>query len=241
MSCESPVDQNQVLVSVLMPCLNEARTLAECILQAHAGCQAASLPSFAYEILIADNGSTDGSTEIAIANGARVVPVKPKGYGEALRGGIAVAHGKYVVMGDSDSSYDFREIPRFLSKLRAGNDLVMGNRFAGGIMHGAMPWHHRYVGNPLLSLLGRVLYKNNCRDWHCGLRGFDREKILLLGLKSSGMEFASEIVIRCCQAGYVIGELPVKLYPDGRGRRSHLRSFRDGIRHLCLMFLQLGA
>ncbi len=201
-----------VLISVVMPCLNEARTVAACIDQAHAGCLAALVkrkntastiaplnPSpvaphsgrgaggegqlapdahsvLTYEIIIADNGSTDGSQAIAQAHGARVVHVAQKGYGAALIGGFAAARGKYIVMGDSDCSYDFGEVPRFLDKLEEGYDLVMGNRFAGGIMPGAMPWHHRYIGNPLLSGLGRVLYHTPCRDWHCGLRAFDRAK-----------------------------------------------------------------
>jgi glycosyltransferase involved in cell wall biosynthesis len=255
------------LVTVLMPCLNEARTLAACIQQAHAGCQAAlaqrthapgniSVPGstdeevphsndarstahgLTYEILIADNGSTDGSPEIAIANDARVVHVEQKGYGAALLGGIAAARGKYVVMGDSDCSYDFGEVPRFLDKLEEGYDLVLGNRFAGGIMPGAMPWHHRYIGNPILSGLGRLLYRTPCRDWHCGLRAFDREKIRAVNLKAPGMEFASEMVIRASQGKLRMGEIPIQLHPDGRSRPPHLRSFRDGVRHLWLI---LGA
>jgi glycosyltransferase involved in cell wall biosynthesis len=248
-------DQAQsVLVTVLMPCLNEARTLAACIEQAHAGCQAAlaqrahhatpttpssaasnAAPWLTYEILIADNGSLDGSQEIAIANDAQVVHVEKKGYGAALLGGIAAARGKYVVMGDSDCSYDFGEVPRFLGKLEEGYDLVMGNRFAGGIMPDAMPWHHRYIGNPILSGLGRLLYRTPCRDWHCGLRAFDREKIQALNLKAPGMEFASEMVIRAMDQKFQISEIPINLYPDGRGRRPHLRSFRDGWRHLVVL------
>ena len=258
-------DQAQsVLVTVLMPCLNEARTLAACIEQAHAGCQTALVqrthspgnvahagstgrdathsdaapgkaPGLTYEIIIADNGSTDGSQEIAIANDARVVHVKGKGYGAALLGGISAARGKYVVMGDSDCSYDFGEVPRFLDKLEEGYDLVMGNRFAGGIMPGAMPWHHRYIGNPILSGLGRLLYRTPCRDWHCGLRAFDREKIQALNLKAPGMEFASEMLIRAKYQKIHISEIPSKLYPDGRGRSPHLRSLRDGWRHLVVL------
>ena len=261
------LENANVLVTVLMPCLNEARTLAACIQQAHAGCQAAlaqrahatgnisvpgstyeevphsndvssAAPGLTYEILIADNGSTDGSPEIAIANDTRVVHVEQKGYGAALLGGIEAARGKYVVMGDSDCSYDFGEVPRFLDKLEEGYNLVMGNRFAGGIMPGAMPWHHRYIGNPILSGLGRLLYRTPCRDWHCGLRAFDREKIQALNLKAPGMEFASEMVIRASQGKLRMGEIPIQLHPDGRSRPPHLRSFRDGVRHLWLI---LGA
>jgi glycosyltransferase involved in cell wall biosynthesis len=256
-----------VLVTVLMPCLNEARTLAACIQQAHAGCQAAlaqrahapgnmsvpgsteeevpdsndasgATPGLTYEILIADNGSTDGSPEIAIANDARVVHVEQKGYGAALLGGIAAARGKYVVMGDSDCSYDFGEAPRFLDKLEEGYDLVMGNRFAGGILPGAMPWHHRYIGNPVLSGLGRLLYRTPCRDWHCGLRAFDREKIQALNLKAPGMEFASEFVLRVSRAKLVTTEIAITHHPDQRDRRPHLRSFRDGWRHLSLLIAE---
>lgn len=260
---------SNVLVTVLMPCLNEARTLAACIQQAHAGCKVAleqrhmaaleqplnsprpasgqagdegftpqnNTPETSYEILIADNGSTDGSPDIATANGARVIHVEQKGYGAALRAGIAAARGQYIVMGDSDCSYDFGEVPRFLDTLEEGYDLVMGNRFAGGIMPGAMPWHHRYIGNPVLSGIGRLLYRTPIRDWHCGLRGFDREKFLALGLKSPGMEFASEMIIRASKIGSRIAEISICLYPDDRGRRPHLRSFRDGIRHLNEMLI----
>jgi glycosyltransferase involved in cell wall biosynthesis len=248
-----------VLVTVLMPCLNEARTLAACIEQAHAGCQAAlaqrahhatpttpslvasnAAPGLTYEILIADNGSTDGSREIAVANDARVVHVERKGYGAALHGGIAAARGKYVVMGDSDCSYDFGEVPRFLDKLEEGYDLVMGNRFAGGIMPGAMPWHHRYIGNPILSGLGRLLYRTPCRDWHCGLRAFDREKIQALNLKAPGMEFASEMIVLASREQIRVSEIPIMLRPDGRDRPPHLRSIRDGMRHLRVIVLDNG-
>jgi glycosyltransferase involved in cell wall biosynthesis len=253
-----------VLVTVLMPCLNEARTLAACIQQAHAGCRSAlaqrahslvsvlelgntdeekthvqpaskASPGLTYEILIADNGSTDGSPEISLANDARVVHIEQKGYGAALLGGIAAARGKYIVMGDSDCSYDFGEIPRFIEQLSSGYDFIIGNRFAGGIMPGAMPWHHQYAGNPILSGLARLLYQTPCRDWHCGLRGFYRDSMLSLNLRCHGMEFASEMIIRSVERGLKIGEIPITLYPDNRGRPPHLRSFRDGWRHLRLM------
>jgi glycosyltransferase involved in cell wall biosynthesis len=161
-----------------------------------------------------------------------VVHVEKKGYGAALLGGIAAARGKYLVMGDSDCSYDFCEVPRFLDKLEEGYDLVMGNRFAGGIMPGAMPWHHRYIGNPILSGLGRLLYRTPCRDWHCGLRAFDREKIQALNLKAPGMEFASEMVIVASISHSRMIEIPIELNPDGRNCGSHLRSLQDGFRHV---------
>jgi glycosyltransferase involved in cell wall biosynthesis len=220
------------LVSVVMPCLNEARTVASCIREAFAGLAAANLDG---EIIIADNGSSDESVEIAIAEGARVVHVSERGYGSALRGGFAAARGKYIVMGDADGSYDFGEIPRFVAKLEEGYDLVMGNRFAGGIEKGAMPWHHRYIGNPVLSGIGRVLHGGNCRDWHCGLRAFHRSKLRALELKAFGMELASELVIQSVRAKWIIAENPITLRKDGRDRRPHLRSIRDGLRHLSLI------
>jgi glycosyltransferase involved in cell wall biosynthesis len=227
-----------------MPCLNEARTVGQCIDQAHAGCRAALAARaersesqgdgkpLGYEILIADNGSEDESAEIAIDHGARVVHVPERGYGAALRGGIAAARGKYVVMGDADCSYDFGEVPRFLDKLEEGYDLVMGNRFAGGIQPGAMPWHHRYIGNPLLSGLGNLLYRTPCKDWHCGLRAFDRERIKALNLRASGMEFASELIMGVAKHRLHLTEIATGLLPDGRDRRPHLRSIYDGCRHL---------
>ncbi len=238
---------NDLLVSVVMPCLNEARTLGTCIEQAQEGCENAvnalhGAESFGkrFEIVVADNGSQDESREIATKAGATVVSVMERGYGSALLGGIASARGKFVVMGDADSSYDFREIPRFVGRLLEGNELVMGNRFAGGIEPGAMPWLHRYIGNPFLSGFGRLLYPTPCRDWHCGMRGFDRQRILDLHLSCTGMEFASEMVICASRAQIRIVEIPVKLRPDGRDRPPHLRSFRDGWRHLKLMLSRVG-
>ncbi len=252
---------SEILVSVVMPCLNESRTLRACIEAARDGCQTAleqrrtrvaageqnsidciyagtpndCQPQPGFEIIIADNGSTDGSQKIAREYGAMVVAVEQKGYGAALLGGIAVARGRYIVMGDADRSYDFGEVRRFLEQLDEGFDLVIGNRFTGNIEPGAMPWHHRYIGNPILSGIGRFLYRTPCRDWHCGLRAFDREKINDLKLKSTGMEFASEMVLRTAQAKLRIKEIPITLHPDGRKRPPHLRSVRDGCRHLHML------
>jgi glycosyltransferase involved in cell wall biosynthesis len=219
-------------VTVLMPCLDEARTLAGCIQEARAALERHRIDG---EVLIADNGSTDGSPQIALAAGASVIHVAERGYGSALRGGIDAARGKYVVMGDADGSYDFGEIPRFVEKLRQGYDLVMGNRFRGTILPGAMPWLHRYIGNPALSGIGRLLFGNPCGDFHCGLRAFRREAALSWGLRCCGMEFATEVVVRAVLHGAKIAELPITLRPDGRGRAPHLQSFRDGWRHLRFM------
>lgn len=222
----------EVQVSVVMPCLNEARTVGACIEQARA-----ALASGGYrgEIIIADNGSSDGSPAIAEAAGARVVVIPERGYGSALRGGIAAARGVYVVMGDADCSYDFGEIPRFVDKLREGYDLVMGNRFAGEIKPGAMPWHHRYIGNPVLSGIGRLLFHPGCRDFHCGLRAFALEAVNQWKLNCNGMEFASEMIVKARRSGHRIGEIAITLHPDGRNRPAHLRSIRDGSRHLSFM------
>jgi glycosyltransferase involved in cell wall biosynthesis len=225
---------DRIEVSIVMPCLNEARTLPVCIAKARAFLQRSGVDG---EIVVADNGSTDGSQAIAERLGARVVNVSERGYGAALRAGIAAARGRYVIMGDSDDSYDFENLDPFVSRLRAGFDLVMGNRFAGGIAPGAMPWHHRYVGNPVLTFIGRLFFKSPVRDFHCGLRGFDRDRILALGLSSPGMEFASEMVVKATLARLRIAEVPTTLRPDGRGRPPHLRSFRDGWRHLRFLLL----
>ena len=225
-------DRNHVEFSIVMPCLNEVKTLKTCIEKAKRFFHQAGI---AGEIVVADNGSTDGSQAVAEACGARVVPVTAKGYGHALRAGIERSCGKYVIMGDSDDSYDFSDLTGFVTQLRAGFDLVMGNRFAGGIRPGAMPGLHRYLGNPVLSFLGRVLFHIPVGDFHCGLRGFSRKCYDRLRLKSGGMEFASELVIRAALEKATVCEVPVVLYPDGRDRPPHLRSWSDGWRHLRLL------
>jgi glycosyltransferase involved in cell wall biosynthesis len=221
-------------LSILMPCLNESETLELCIKKAQTFISKNNIKG---EILIADNGSDDGSQDIAFKNGARVVNVKKRGYGEALTEGIAAAKGKFVIMGDSDDSYDFSNLMPYLKKLRDGYDLVMGNRFKGGIAKGAMPPLHKYLGNPVLSLIGRVFFYNGCRDFHCGLRGFNRKSIMNLNLQSGGMEFASEMIIRAAICKLQITEVPTTLSRDGRSRPPHLRSWRDGWRHLRLLLI----
>ena len=219
---------------MVMPCLNEARSLPLCIEKIQ---RVFAQEGIAGEIVVADNGSTDGSQNIARAMGARVINVEQKGYGNALMGGIGAARGRYLIMGDSDDSYDFRHIPRFLEKLRAGYDLVMGNRFAGGIQPGAMPLLHRYLGNPVLSFMGRLFFHSQCGDFHCGLRGFSKAGYEKLGLRTTGMEFASEMVVKASLMGLQVAEVPTTLSPDRRGRPPHLRTWRDGWRHLRFMLL----
>jgi len=219
-------------LTILMPCLNEAETLETCIIKALSYLERANVDG---EVLIADNGSTDGSQDIAKRLGARVVDVPVKGYGAALGAGIANAKGKYVIMGDSDDSYDFSNLDPFVEQLRDGADLVMGNRFLGGIAKNAMPPLHRYLGNPVLSAVGRVFYRTPIGDFHCGLRGFSRDAILGLHLNTPGMEFASEMVIRATLFDLDIREVPTTLKPDGRSRPPHLRSWRDGWLHLKLL------
>ena len=221
-------------LTILMPCLNEAETLAACIAKARSFLERSDISG---EVVIADNGSTDGSRDIALASGARVVPVSQRGYGAALAGGIEAARGRYVIMGDADDSYDFSRLDAFVEQLRSGADLVMGNRFAGGIAPGAMPWHHRYIGNPVLSFLGRLFFRTPIRDFHCGLRGFSRAAILGLNLRTTGMEFASEMVVKSTLSQLDVREVPTTLGKDGRSRRPHLRSFRDGWRHLRFLLL----
>ena len=221
-------------LTILMPCLDEAATIVRCVEKARRFLKDAAI---AGEVLIADNGSTDGSAALAEAAGARVIHAPERGYGAALRAGIAAARGSYVIMGDADDSYDFSRLEAFVEKLRAGFPLVMGNRFKGGIRPGAMPLLHRYLGNPVLSFVGRLFFHTGVGDFHCGLRGFDRERILLLGLRTPGMEFASEMVVKAALAAWRIAEVPTTLSPDGRGRPSHLRSWRDGWRHLRFLLL----
>lgn len=221
-------------LSIVMPCLNEAETLAVCIDKARAYLDRTGI---AGEVLIADNGSTDGSQAIAAEHGARVVDIPLKGYGAALMGGIEAARGRYIIMGDADDSYDFSQLDLFVERLRAGDQLVMGDRFKGGIAPGAMPPLHYYLGNPVLSWLGRVLFKSPIRDFHCGLRGFSRDAIRGLGLRTTGMEFASELVVKSTLAGLTIGEVPTTLRKDGRSRPPHLRSWRDGWRHLRFLLI----
>jgi len=221
-------------VSVVMPCLNEAETLETCIVKAQ---QALAAANIAGEVVIADNGSADGSVEIAERLGARVVHVKAKGYGNALMGGLTAACGKSVVMGDADNSYDFSHVPRFVEQLRSGSDVVMGNRFRGGIEHGAMPFLHKYLGNPVLSGIGKLLFKSPVGDFHCGLRGFSKAAFERMDLRTTGMEFASEIVVKASLLGLSIAEVPTSLFPDGRSRAPHLRTWRDGWRHLRFLLL----
>lgn len=221
-------------LTILMPCLNEAATIVRCVEKARRFLEGAAI---AGEVLISDNGSTDGSAAMAQAAGARVIHAPERGYGAALRAGIAAARGDYVIMGDADDSYDFSRLEAFVEKLRAGFPLVMGNRFKGGIRAGAMPRLHRYLGNPVLSFVGRLFFHTGVGDFHCGLRGFDRGRILSLGLRTPGMEFASEMVVKAALAAWRIAEVPTTLSPDGRGRPSHLRSWRDGWRHLRLLLL----
>jgi glycosyltransferase involved in cell wall biosynthesis len=217
-----------------MPCLNEAETVATCVTKAKRWIKDAGVDG---EVVVADNGSTDNSRELAEAAGARVVIVRRKGYGNALMSGIRAARGTYVIMADADDSYDLENLGPFLARLRSGDDLVMGNRFQGGIEAGAMPWLHRWIGNPVLSGIGRLFFRTKVRDFHCGMRGFRKDAILGLGLRSGGMEFASEMVVKASLAKLQIHEVPTTLRPDGRTRAPHLRSFRDGWRHLRFLLL----
>ena len=230
-----PVKEAETIeVSVVMPCLNEAETLEICIVKAQRALEESKI---AGEVVIADNGSTDGSVEIAERLGARVVNVRAKGYGNALMGGIAVARGRYVVMGDADDSYDFSHIPRFVEQLRKGADVVMGNRFRGGIQKNAMPALHRYFGNPGLTRLGRLFFHSPVGDFYCGLRGFRKDAYERMGLRTTGMEFATEMVVKATLLHLRIAEVPTTLSPDGRSRPPHLRTWRDGWRTLRFFLL----
>ena len=229
-----PTSTEAIELSIVMPCLNEAETLATCIDKAQGYLERSGVVG---EVVIADNGSTDGSQDIARAHGARVVDVPAKGYGSALMGGIDAARGEYVIMGDADDSYDFSRLDPFVERLRAGDELVMGNRFKGGIAEGAMPPLHKYLGNPVLSWIGRVLFRSPIGDFHCGLRGFNRRSILNLHLQTTGMEFASEVVVKSTLGGLRVSEVPTTLDKDGRSRPPHLRSWRDGWRHLRFLLI----
>ena len=221
-------------LSIVLPCLNEAETIETCIRKALGFLRRSGV---AGEVVVADNGSTDGSQEIGRRAGARVVHAPTRGYGGALMAGIEAAKGRYVVMGDADDSYDFSNLLPFVEKLREGYHLVMGNRFRGGIAQDAMPPLHRHIGNPVLTGIGRLLFSSPCGDFHCGLRGFDRDAILALRLQTTGMEFASEMVVRATLARLRITEVPTTLSPDGRSKPPHLRSWRDGWRHLRFLLL----
>ncbi|WP_051342224.1 glycosyltransferase family 2 protein [Pseudonocardia spinosispora] len=226
----SEVQPDQLIeLTVVLPCLNEAETLAVCIDKARESLRTLGLVG---EVVVADNGSTDGSQDIALAHGARVVDVPRRGYGAALMAGITEARGEFVLMADADDSYALDDLGPFVEALRDGCDLVMGNRFRGGIAAGAMPFLHRYLGNPVLSMLGRLFFHIPVKDFHCGIRAFRRDRVMELGLRTSGMEFASEMVVRASLAELKMCEVPTTLRPDGRSRSPHLRTWRDGWRHL---------
>jgi glycosyltransferase involved in cell wall biosynthesis len=221
-------------LSIVMPCLNEAETVGLCIEKAQRSLAKLGITG---EIIVADNGSTDGSDAIGTSMGARVVRVEARGYGNALMAGIAAGRGHYIIMGDADDSYDFSNLEPFVEKLREGFDLVMGNRFKGGIKPGAMPPLHRYLGNPVLTAMGRLFFRSACGDFHCGLRGFNKAAIMRLDLRTTGMEFASEMVVKATLGNLRITEVATTLSPDGRSRQPHLRSWRDGWRHLRFLLL----
>jgi glycosyltransferase involved in cell wall biosynthesis len=227
-------ESRTVELTILMPCLNEAETVATCVRKARGFLERTGIEG---EVLVADNGSSDGSLEIAREAGARVVRIAGKGYGTALIGGIGAARGRFVIMADADDSYDFSQLDAFVEGLRAGNTMVIGHRFRGGIRPGAMPLLHRYLGNPVLSFAGRLFFSSGIGDFHCGLRGVERAAVLQLGLNAPGMEFASEMIVKATLAGWRIAEVPTVLSPDGRSRAPHLRSWRDGWRHLRLLLM----
>jgi glycosyltransferase involved in cell wall biosynthesis len=224
----------EIELSIVLPCLNEELTLGVCIEKALGFLKSHNVSG---EVVIADNGSTDKSVEIAEKLGAVVAHIPEKGYGSALRGGFAAARGKYIIMADADDSYDLEHLMPFVEKLREGYELVMGNRFKGGIKKGAMPWHHRYIGNPVLSFIGKLFFKTPANDFHCGLRGFTKDAVQRMDLQTTGMELASEIVIKASLFEMKTCEVPTTLSPDGRDRPPHLRSFRDGWRHLRFLMI----
>lgn len=224
----------EIELSIVLPCLNEEKTVGLCVTKAR---NFLARKGIIGEVIVSDNGSTDRSVEIAQIAGARVVHVPEKGYGSALRRGFAAAQGRYILMADADDSYDLENLQPFVDKLRQGYDLVMGNRFKGGIAPKAMPWHHRYIGNPVLSFIGKLFFKTPANDFHCGIRAFTKEAIERMKLQTSGMELASEIVIKASILSMKVCEVPTRLFPDGRGRPPHLRSFRDGWRHLRFLLL----
>jgi glycosyltransferase involved in cell wall biosynthesis len=229
-----PSASERVELSVVMPCLNECETVGVCVRKAIKSLRAAGIRG---EVIVADNGSIDGSVEIAQSEGAQVVKVQTRGYGSALKGGILASLGDYVLMADADDSYDFSHIPRFVEQLRVGSDLVMGNRFRGGIAPRAMPFLHRYLGNPLLTGIGRLFFRSPCKDFHCGIRGFRKDSFLKMDIRSTGMEFASEMVVKASLLGMKVTEVPTTLSPDGRSRPPHLRTWRDGWRHLRFLLM----
>jgi glycosyltransferase involved in cell wall biosynthesis len=221
-------------VSVVMPCLNEAETLEVCIKKAQSAIERSGIEG---EVIVADNGSSDGSRELAESCGARVVPVSRRGYGSALMGGIAAAAGKYIIMGDADDSYDFTQVPAFVEQLRKGHDIVLGNRFRGGIKPGAMPFLHKYLGNPGLTRLGRLFFRCPSGDFYCGMRGFSKAAYERMNLRTTGMEFATEMIVKATLLKMRITEIPTTLSPDGRSRPPHLRTWRDGWRTLRFFLL----
>ena len=221
-------------LSVVLPCLNEHETVGVCVQKAVAALETGGIRG---EVIVADNGSTDGSSALAQSAGARVVHVDKRGYGNALRGGIEAARGTYVLMADSDDSYDFTHIPRFLDQLRKGSDLVMGNRFLGGIRNGAMPPLHRYLGNPVLTAIGRLFFHSPSRDFHCGIRAFRKDSYDRMDIRSTGMEFASEMVVKASLLRMNLSEVPTTLSPDGRSHAPHLRTWHDGWRHLRFLLM----
>lgn len=234
-STQPPIPRDKVIeVSVVIPCLNEERSIALCIDKALGAMRAANITG---EVVVADNGSTDASVAISEQHGARVVHVPLKGYGNALRKGIEEAQGEFIIMGDADDSYDFLEIPRFVAKWREGYDFVMGNRLKGEIKSGAMPWLHRYIGTPVMSRIVNLFFRTGIGDVNCGMRGFTKETYNGLGIRTTGMEFASELIVKASKLGARVAEIPITLWPDKRGRPPHLRSFRDGWRHLRFMLL----